>query len=78
MPEALTAVSDTGLRTMAKTADGWCVALDRTTHRCGIYAIRPDACRRFVMGAPYCLAVREDAGMTAGYASPASGSKERP
>ena len=62
---------------MAKTADGWCVALDRSTYRCTVYATRPDACRRFVMGAPYCLAVREDAAIAAGYPSPASVQKVR-
>jgi Fe-S-cluster containining protein len=58
--DALTVVTDSGLRVMARAADGWCVALDRSTMSCSIYATRPDSCRRFVMAGPYCRAVRED------------------
>lgn len=58
--ERLTTFTENGVRVMAKAEDGWCVAMDRDTFRCGIYAHRPDACRRFHMGGPYCLAVRED------------------
>jgi Fe-S-cluster containining protein len=57
---ALTHVTDTGLRVMARAADGWCVAMDRGAMQCSIYTARPDACRRFHMGGPYCRAVRED------------------
>lgn len=56
----LTTRTGTGLRVMARAADGWCVALDRERRQCSIYAERPDACRRFHMGGPYCRAVRED------------------
>ena len=48
------------LLVMAKEEDGWCVALDGERMCCSIYAARPDTCRRFHMGGPYCEAVRED------------------
>lgn len=57
---ALTSVTGTGLRVMARAGDGWCVALDRERMQCSIYAARPDACRRFHMAGPYCRAIRED------------------
>lgn len=53
------ALGSVGERTMAHRADGWCVALD-SDHRCSIYSTRPEACRRFTMAGPYCLAVRID------------------
>lgn len=59
VPEALVEHRDDGLRVMARGEDGYCRAL--SGHRCGIYAVRPAACRRFLMAGPYCLAVREDA-----------------
>lgn len=43
---------------LRRDADGWCVALDRVTHRCSIHAQRPATCRRFVMGGGYCRSVR--------------------
>lgn len=49
-----------GLHVMARDEDGWCVAMDRTHMNCGIYANRPDTCRRFAMGGPYCNAIRSD------------------
>lgn len=52
--------TDAGLPVMARGADGWCVALDAEHMRCSIYATRPQACRRFAMSGPYCLAVRDD------------------
>ena len=55
----LVALGSVGERTMAHRPDGWCVALD-SAHRCSIYATRPEACRRFTMAGPYCLAVRVD------------------
>lgn len=47
-----------GLEVMAHGEDGWCLALDRERMCCGIYDQRPSACRRFLMGGPYCLAER--------------------
>ena len=49
-----------GLRVMARDEDGWCVALDGARMNCGIYESRPSVCRRFVMGGPYCNALREE------------------
>lgn len=49
-----------GLTVMARDEEGWCVALDGARMNCGIYARRPDVCRRFVMDGPYCHAARED------------------
>jgi len=56
----LTTIIAGGLLVMAKNEDGWCVALDSERMCCSIYAARPDTCRRFHMGGPYCEAVRED------------------
>lgn len=47
-----------GMEMMARGDDGWCVALDRDTMRCGIYALRPQVCRDFRMGGGDCRAER--------------------
>ncbi|HEY1141394.1 MAG TPA: YkgJ family cysteine cluster protein [Lysobacter sp.] len=60
IPSHLTTELPGGLRVMAKDEDGWCVAMDGSRMNCGIYDSRPDVCRRFVMGGPYCNAIRED------------------
>ncbi|RUL75940.1 YkgJ family cysteine cluster protein [Dyella choica] len=60
VPTHLTSYLPNGVHVMAHGEDGWCVALDRTHMNCGIYADRPSTCRRFVMGGPYCRAVRSD------------------
>jgi uncharacterized protein len=60
VPEHMVDHSENGPDVMARGEDGWCVALDRRHMRCGIYQTRPDVCRRFAMGGPYCAAVRED------------------
>lgn len=60
VPAGLVATAAGGLRTMAHRADGYCVAL-ADDGRCGIYELRPQACRRFLMAGPYCRAIREDA-----------------
>lgn len=49
-----------GLEQMAKGEDGWCVALDRDSMRCSIYAQRPAMCRKFAMGGPYCRDERKN------------------
>ena len=59
VPERLIAYDAHGLRTMAKAEDGWCVALDRDTNRCSIYATRPEICRKYAMGGPSCRDERE-------------------
>jgi Fe-S-cluster containining protein len=58
--EHLTTVTDRGLRVMARDAEGWCVAVDAAHMRCSIYDSRPEVCRRFHMGGPYCEAIRAD------------------
>ena len=60
IPAHLSAVTESGLRVMARDADGWCTALDRSRMRCSIYAQRPQVCRRFVMAGPYCREIRAD------------------
>jgi len=60
IPGHLTAYTDAGLHVMARDEDGWCVAVDSAHMRCSIYETRPAVCRKFVMGGPYCEAVRED------------------
>jgi uncharacterized protein len=60
IPSHLTTELPGGLRVMAKDEDGWCVAVDGSRMNCGIYDSRPDVCRRFAMGGPYCNAIRED------------------
>ncbi|MEN1956660.1 YkgJ family cysteine cluster protein [Luteimonas changyuni] len=58
--EHLTDYTAAGLHVMARDEFGWCVAVDPAGGGCSIYASRPDVCRRFPMGGPYCRAVRED------------------
>ncbi len=60
VPLHLTTEHSGGKRAMARGEDGWCVAMDRTQMRCGIYDIRPAVCHRFTMAGPYCEAIRED------------------
>jgi Fe-S-cluster containining protein len=58
--EHLTELTDEGLTVMARDEDGWCVAIDGARMNCSIYDARPEVCRRFHMGGPYCEAIRED------------------
>lgn len=58
--EHLTTVTDHGQVVMARDEDGWCVAIDAARMCCSIYEARPEVCRRFHMGGPYCVAIRED------------------
>lgn len=44
---------------MDRLNDGWCVALDRNTLMCRIYAQRPLVCRELQAGSPECLIERE-------------------
>ena len=60
VPEHLTTYLPSGVHVMAHDASGWCVAVDHAHMNCGIYAQRPDVCRRFVMNGPYCRALRID------------------
>jgi uncharacterized protein len=59
VPQGMSGPNADGLKIMMQGGDGWCIALDRKTKRCGIYELRPDSCRRFTMGAGYCRSVRE-------------------
>jgi Fe-S-cluster containining protein len=49
-----------GMFIMAKSDDGWCVALDRESLRCTIYQRRPWVCREFAMGGTDCRDERAD------------------
>lgn len=49
-----------GLHVMAHDEDGWCVAVDAARMHCSIYGSRPQVCRRFAMGGPYCHEVRAE------------------
>ncbi|MBU8974547.1 MULTISPECIES: YkgJ family cysteine cluster protein [unclassified Lysobacter] len=60
IPSHLTTRTTGDLLVMAHDEDGWCVALDGARMNCGIYETRPSVCRRFVMGGPYCIAVRSE------------------
>lgn len=60
IPAHYTTYLPNGVHVMAHGEDGWCVAMDRTRMNCGIYENRPTICRRFVMGGPYCNAIRSD------------------
>ncbi|UWX04676.1 YkgJ family cysteine cluster protein [Pseudoxanthomonas sp. NC8] len=48
-----------GVEVMARNDEGWCAAVDPLHMRCSIYADRPTICRRFAMGAAYCLDIRD-------------------
>jgi len=50
---------------MRRRDDGWCAALDRDTHRCTIYARRPQICRDFATGSDECLTERRQLGAPA-------------
>lgn len=60
VPHWLVAEDEHGPDTMAKGEDGWCVALDRDTMQCSIYEHRPQICRKFKMGGPYCRDERDE------------------
>lgn len=58
VPAHLTTQTREGLRVMARDEEGWCVAVGPDIG-CTIYASRPQVCRRFVMGGPYCRDIRQ-------------------
>lgn len=60
IPEHYTTRTADGLHVMARDDEGWCVAIDGASMRCGIYGTRPQVCRRFVMAGPYCREVQAD------------------
>jgi Fe-S-cluster containining protein len=53
-PAHLTEIEEHGLNVMRRLDDGWCVALDRDSLRCTIYAQRPQVCRDFATGSAEC------------------------
>ena len=57
-PERLTVEDAWGGWVMRRLDDGWCVALDRQTFLCTIYARRPGNCRDYEAGAGDCLVER--------------------
>ncbi len=59
IPDALTDWTEWGGQVMGRGDDGWCLALDRTTLRCTIYARRPQICRDFEMGGGDCVDERQ-------------------
>lgn len=60
VPQHYTARTAAGLLVMARDEENWCVAVDAARMRCSIYDSRPQVCRRFEMGGPYCREVRAD------------------
>ena len=54
IPARYVAQDSHGLEVVAKSADGWCAALNRNTMLCSIYDIRPTICRGFDMGGHDC------------------------
>jgi Fe-S-cluster containining protein len=55
VPERLTKQDQWGGWVMRRLDDGWCVALDRATMLCTIYAQRPGVCRDYEVGDSDCL-----------------------
>lgn len=49
-----------GSEVMLRLDDGWCAALDRDTHMCSIYEVRPLICREFEMGSFECIEERNN------------------
>ena len=58
VPQRYIETDDWGGEVMRRLDDGWCIALDRDTMRCTIYAQRPLICREFELGATECLEER--------------------
>lgn len=59
-PAHFTDVDEHGLTVMRRLDDGWCAALDRDTHRCTIYARRPQVCRDVQTGGAECRVERDE------------------
>lgn len=59
VPRHLTTRTREGLTVMERDEEGWCVAVDSVHMGCSIYSQRPDVCRRFAMGGPYCRDIRD-------------------
>lgn len=63
VPERYIEIDQWGGEVMARLDDGWCAALDRDTHLCRIYAVRPLVCREFAEGSMECLFERRADGV---------------
>lgn len=59
-PAHLVEIEEHGLEVMRRLDDGWCVALDRETLRCTIYALRPQVCRDVATGGIECRVERDE------------------
>ncbi len=59
VPERYIDTAEWGGDVMRRLEDGWCVALDRDSMRCTIYANRPQVCRDFELGSAECMDERE-------------------
>lgn len=62
-PPRMTVEDRWGGAVMRRADDGWCVALDRDSMRCTIYARRPGVCRDYPAGGNDCLVEREKHGI---------------
>lgn len=60
VPARYTTRDEQGIEVMARSEDGWCVAIDQSRMCCSIYEQRPSICRKFHMGGAYCREVRAD------------------
>jgi len=58
VPRPFTRLDPWGGEVMARLDDGWCIALDRDTMRCGIYERRPGVCRDYETGGSDCVTER--------------------
>ena len=58
-PAHMVETEEHGLDVMRRLDDGWCVALDRDSYRCTIYAQRPQVCRDMATGSRECRAERD-------------------
>lgn len=60
VPERYIKTDKWGSEVMLRLDDGWCAALDRDTHMCSIYEVRPLICREFEMGSFECQEERNN------------------
>ena len=60
VPEEHIEIDRWGGEVMARLDDGWCSALDRDTHMCTIYEVRPFLCREFEMASYECIVERTE------------------
>jgi Fe-S-cluster containining protein len=60
VPERYIKTDKWGSEVMLRLDDGWCAALDRDTHMCSIYEVRPLICREFEIGSVECIEERND------------------